>query len=235
MKNLSLTFCLGIAALLASVGGGFASDLTPCPSSGYFHNCFGTWTWANGDKYVGEWKDDKQHGPGTFTFAKGDKYVGEYKDGKRNGQFTVTYASGDKYVGEFKDDKRSGQGTYSHAGGTVKEGIWKDGEFQYAKKLSPPVPVAKTPTQDDEIISASDFPDCPNDENVRWHNCFGTYKYASGDKYVGEFKDDEFNGKGTYIYADGNKYVGEFKDDKFNGLFVVKIFGTISYLNAASI
>ena len=36
---------------------------------------------ANGDKYVGEYKDGKQHGQGTYTYANGDKYVGEYKDG----------------------------------------------------------------------------------------------------------------------------------------------------------
>ena len=49
----------------------------------------------------------------------------------------------------------SGQGIKTRANGTVQEGIWKDGEFQYAQKLSPPVPVAKAPTQDDEIISGS--------------------------------------------------------------------------------
>ena len=66
MKNLSLTFCLVIAALLASVGSGFASDLPDCPE--YRHptkspwiNCFGTFTWSDGDKYVGEFKDDEQH------------------------------------------------------------------------------------------------------------------------------------------------------------------------------
>ncbi|MDA9949687.1 hypothetical protein N9C16_09950, partial [Paracoccaceae bacterium] len=39
MKNLSLTFCLVIAALLGSVGSGFASDLSDCIKSGTFQNC----------------------------------------------------------------------------------------------------------------------------------------------------------------------------------------------------
>ena len=42
----------------------------------------GTYTYANGDKYVGEWKDGVMHGQGTFTWANGDKYVGEFKDDK---------------------------------------------------------------------------------------------------------------------------------------------------------
>ena len=38
-----------------------------------------------------------------MNFANGSKYVGEYKDGMRNGQGTMTYANGDEYVGEWKD------------------------------------------------------------------------------------------------------------------------------------
>ena len=124
---------------------------------------------------------------GTHENVDGDKYVGEFKDGEKNGQGTYNWTDGDKYVGEFKDGASNGQGTYTYADGTVKEGIWKDWEFQYAKKLSPSVPEVEIPTQDDEIISASDLPDCPSDLSVRWHNCFGTYTNSKGDKYVGEW------------------------------------------------
>ena len=111
MKNMYLKIVLVIAILLGGAGGVIASDLRDCPSSGYFHNCFGTYTWADGEQYVGEWKDNKRTGQGTYTYANGNKYVGEYKDNKRNGHGTLTW----------KD-------------GTVQEGIWKDGEFQYAQK-----------------------------------------------------------------------------------------------------
>ena len=49
-------------------------------------------------------KGDCNNGYGTFTWASGEKYVGEYKDGKRHGQGTFTYADGRKDVGKFKDD-----------------------------------------------------------------------------------------------------------------------------------
>ena len=32
--------------------------------------------------------------------------------------------------------------------------------------------------------------------------------FVSGNKYVGEWKDDKKNGKGTMYFADGNKYDG---------------------------
>ena len=41
--------------------------------------------------------------------------------------------------------------------------------------------------------------------------------------YVGEFKNDLFNGQGTYTFADGRVYEGKFKDDKFHGQ------GTMTY------
>ena len=87
-------------------------------------------TWANGDKYVGEFTDDKANGQGTITYPNGDKYVGEWRDDKMHGQGTYTYASGIKYVGEFRDDKRHGQGTMYAPGGTVlQNGIWHDDEL----------------------------------------------------------------------------------------------------------
>lgn len=57
MKNLSTKICLISISLLGSAGSVLASNLPACPSSGAFDNCFGTWTHANGNKYVGEWRD----------------------------------------------------------------------------------------------------------------------------------------------------------------------------------
>ena len=80
-------------------------SLPDCPSdtSVRWDNCFGTLTFANGAKYVGEWKDDKRHGQGTATFANGEKYVGEFKEDKYHGQGTYTFANGTKSVGYFMD------------------------------------------------------------------------------------------------------------------------------------
>ena len=111
---------MGFVVLLLSSTEGWS--LPPCegsPASSWntiwtWTDCFGTYTYANLKKYVGEWKDANRHGQGTYT-----------------------YASGNKYVGEFKDDKKHGQGTHTFANGRVKEGIWEKGEFKYAKNLSP--------------------------------------------------------------------------------------------------
>ena len=46
-----------------------------------------------------------------YTWSDGSKYVGEFKEGLPNGQGTLTSPDGRKYVGEFKDRKKHGQGT----------------------------------------------------------------------------------------------------------------------------
>ena len=116
-----------ILSLLAGTAFG-QSNLPACQGSdtNRWSNCFGSWTFSNGDKYVGEHKDSKKHGQGTYTFANGNKYVGEYKDDKYNGQGTFTYANGDKYVGEYKDGKRNGQGTDTFSSGNKYVGEYKD-------------------------------------------------------------------------------------------------------------
>ena len=184
MRTACFLILFKIVVLLGGAGAVFANDLPACPSSGYLHNCFGTYTFANGDKYVGEFRDNVFHGQGIKTVADGEKYVGEYKDGKKHGQGTYTFGTnskwaGDKYVGEYRDGKRNGQGTYTFAdgrrdvgefkddvlngyaiqyradGSILKEGIFKDDKFLYAQKVTPEVPVVKAPKASDEIISAS--------------------------------------------------------------------------------
>lgn len=92
----------------------------------------GTYTWTDGAKYVGEFKDGKWNGEGTFTTSMGT-YVGGWKDNNKDGLGTLTWVSGefagDKYVGEFKDDKKHGQGIYTWASGSKYAGKFKDGQL----------------------------------------------------------------------------------------------------------
>jgi hypothetical protein len=168
MKHLTAIFCLTITLLLGSAGLSYA--LPTCPgsyNSNTWSNCFGTITYPTGNKYVGEWMNDKRNGQGTYTYTNGNKYVGEFENGKRHGQGNHTTASGNKYVGEWKVGKRNGQGTYTdtsgnkyvggwkngkkhgqgtaaYADGRVQEGIFKDNNFLYAQKGTPTITVRKS-------------------------------------------------------------------------------------------
>ena len=63
-------------------------------------NC--SYTWSNGNKYVGEWKNNEMYGHGTFTSTPGYKYVGEWKNGHKHGQGTQTYPDGKIIVAIFE-------------------------------------------------------------------------------------------------------------------------------------
>ena len=63
-----MKYLLRLVVVILILGSAYAqSNLPACPSSsGYFHNCFGTFTLSSGGKYVGEWQDDKFNGQGTL-------------------------------------------------------------------------------------------------------------------------------------------------------------------------
>ena len=181
--------------------------LPDCPSdqTERYHNCFGTYIWPEGDKYVGQWKDDKKHGQGTYTTPDGTKYVGQYKDDEKHGQGTFTHADGYKYVGQFKDGKMHGQGTATWAEGHKYVGRYKDGKahghgtYTYANGTK-----YVGEHKDDERTGLGTF-------------TFGSGQWE-GDVYVGEFRNGYFHGQGTYTHTNGSKYVGEYKDDERTGL-----------------
>jgi len=75
-------------------------------------------------KYVGNWKNGKEHGKGTYTWSSGAKYIGEWINGEMSGQGTYIWSSGNKYVGEWKNGKQSGLGTVTYSDGRIEHGIW---------------------------------------------------------------------------------------------------------------
>ena len=52
-------------------------------------------------------------------------------------------------------------------------------------------------------MAQSNLPTCEGDR-AAWTNCFGSHTYASGNKYVGEYKDGKYNGQGIKYLANGN-------------------------------
>jgi hypothetical protein len=207
MKKLLGILVLGL--LWCNVG--FAQDVC---IEGNCQNGQGTFTWADGRKYIGEYKDDKRHGQGTLIFSNGDKYVGEWKKGKRNGFGTMFFSDGEKYVGEWKDNQRHGQGTVTGwisfydkdlilgYSGQYKNGCW-DGRgtltYEYkdsSKKLN--------------RTYYGEFSDCKI-------NGQGIWVWEDGLRTEGQYKDGLQHGFGSTVYPDGGKYIGEFKDDRYHG------------------
>ena len=49
------------------------------------YNKKGVYTWKNGAKYEGEWKNNKRHGKGKMINSDGKIYEGDFKENKKDG------------------------------------------------------------------------------------------------------------------------------------------------------
>ena len=117
----SMIRCFALIAFLGGCGLSSAQNNLPawdqlpeCKGQDIYQgvNCFGSFDYDNGHKYVGQFKNGKRHGLGTFTWA-GNKYAGQFEDDDFNGSGTLTYANGSMYFGQFLANKSEGQGVYS--------------------------------------------------------------------------------------------------------------------------
>lgn len=116
-----------ILLMFLLVGVANADSLPPC-SEVYsdYDGCFDTWSYANGDKYVGEVnKGEYKHGQGTYTFADGRKYVGEFRDDKFHGDGYYRFLDNREVVGEWKFNRIWTAVAYDPDGKVVK--VWTNG------------------------------------------------------------------------------------------------------------
>ena len=77
-------------------------------------NNLGYYIYANGDRYEGEWLNDKKSGKLI------NKYTNHYKG---FGKFTYN-DNNENYEGSWLEDKKHGQGSYYFANGDVFIGNW---------------------------------------------------------------------------------------------------------------
>ena len=189
MKNL-----LRFIAFVLMVGSAYAQSVLPaCPPSGYFHNCFGTFTYSSGMKYVGEWRDDKYNGQGALVYANGSTRQGIWANGVINRSATVqpllvanqvtNVSQAQASFGNLPVCQGNDVSKWSNCFGskTDPSGTKYVGEFKGGKR-----------------------------------NGQGTFIFANGNKYVGEWREDKYNGLGTIYASTGNAILeGIWSDDRF--------------------
>lgn len=84
--------------------------------------------YQGGDKYVGYKKGDMNHGQGTYIWADGSRYEGEFNKNTLSGFGTLYSADGVKFFeGEFKNDQPHGVGTLYFSNGNRYVGEWENG------------------------------------------------------------------------------------------------------------
>ena len=116
-------------AITPACTGQYSSDWT---------GCVGSYVTNAGNEYTGEFKNGKKYGRGILIFkekslSNGDKYIGEWREDKPNGIGIYYFQNGNRYEGDFRDGKRSGIGAYFKLNDQLGLGEWKNnkphGEF----------------------------------------------------------------------------------------------------------
>jgi len=158
------------------------SNLPACPSSGYLHNCYGAFTYSNGNKYVGEWKDDRFGGQGTlFLYGRSDTRQGIWSDGVLIQPSLVQPSVVDNPTATILPTQTIYVSNLPSCQGIEYRNL-------------------------NNCFGAFTFPDGAKYVG-EWKSMMmhgrGTFTSAKGVKYIGEWKDNNYNGQGTLIASNG--------------------------------
>lgn len=167
-------------------------------------NGYATYSWSNGYRFEGHWKNGVMDGTGVIYWTKNHYYIGHWIDGKRcgygvevfpNGSYRLLYYEDDVivtrtvrdsktlntgvgvYVGEMSNGRACGRGTFCWNNGDVFEGTWSE--------------------------------DGKSRSGVLYWN--GSRK----PRYIGTWMDEQFNGYGCMISESGQLTVGFWQDGTY--------------------
>jgi len=114
--------------------GKFHSKYAGCKFEGTWENNtwkYGTFTWGDGTKYVGNFVNDKRNGKGQIYYNDGTIYDGNWVDDIKSGFGKITWKD-KSYQGNWENDKRNGKGRAQYNANHARfpncsfDGIWKD-------------------------------------------------------------------------------------------------------------
>lgn len=189
------------------------------------HHGRGKFVYNSGDKYIGEYRNNKMCGRGTYYFSDGTIYEGEWLDNKKHGHGKMTYPDGGYYEGEWDNDHRHGYGKEVNSTGQY------EGHFQFDECRGQ----GKLTLNSKEIIEGN-FYTHKNASNATLTRNGQKYKGKYVDNkfiedslngyqeircangiYKGNFKDNKRHGIGTYVWDDGCVYTGNWQEDERTG------------------
>ncbi|MEM6398234.1 MAG: caspase family protein [Bacteroidota bacterium] len=165
---------------------------------GNCQNGYGTYLFADGAKYIGDFKRGKLHGRGILYYTDSTKYMGNWIDQHQHGRGRMVFPDGSIYFGGFRLSKYHGEGTFTFANGNELEGIWQngisggEGIFKFANG-----DYYKGEIYDNKLEG------------------MGLMQYANGDQYLGEWHNNMREGRGKIIFEDGTELEGVWNEDQY--------------------
>ena len=182
----------------------------------YSYNGYGKVTFKDGSVYTGGTKYgiltneiDKSR-PCEILFSDGEKYIGEIRDNVLCGEGKIIFPSGNKYEGGISYGLRHGHGIYRDSNGLIYEGEFVHGikeGYGRLKKGS----ITYEGTFHNGMMEGYGRMSWDNGDQYEGEfknnkiNGVGTMYWADlGEKYTGQWKDNKENGFGIYIWYEKN-------------------------------
>ena len=92
-------------------------------SNGKFHGK-GTYYYANGSTYTGQWVAGTKQGAGVFTWKDGRSYSGEWSQNNFHGKGIMRWENGAVFVGSWNDGVIAGKGSFTSRFRELYEGTF---------------------------------------------------------------------------------------------------------------
>lgn len=174
--------------------------------------------------YEGSWFRSRRHGFGTQVYTDGSRYTGNWEHDFRQGTGTIIYANQDCYEGNWCDNERHGLGSMGWKRGTAHyvelyDGSWEKGIPNGKGVLTYIRPLDDAPP-DTGTTPLSYAPPIASVINVYRGNFvkghregLGTFYYADGSAYEGEWKNNKKNGRGKFVNYNGATFFCHYIDD----------------------
>lgn len=167
------------------------------------------WSTYRGQIYKG-----KRHGHGIFKSGNSSVvYDGEWNMGKRygKGKMIYDYRGLSYYEGDWINNKKFGWGIRHYPSGNIYEGMWVndvrhgEGTMKWFDKNQTYIGQWENGIQN----------------GLGEHNWYlarvEMTQYSLRNSYYGNFKNGKRHGQGTYLYANGSKYEGNWQFDVKHG------------------
>ena len=155
-------------------------------------------TYANNDRYEGEFKDGLREGTGLYTYFKEEgqpnTYEGEWLQNKKHGIGKMIFVGFGEYFGRFENGKRHGEGVFKYyKSGNIYSGSWKYGEKNGHGEF---------------IFNDTKMKIAGNWDKGKLTE--GKWIFPNGTYFEGPFVNNYPKGEGVWHFVNGNYVKGDF-------------------------
>lgn len=155
------------------------------------------------------------------NYEGGDNYVGYILNGLPNGRGTFVYTGGNRYEGEFRNGLPNGRGRFIFQDDARYEGNFVNGVFRSGRAIYANGDVYQGTFSVVQNVSSGEISSQPGGR--------GTFRFANGSRYTGEFFAGQPFGKGVFIHVVDGQERGRCQGQFFNQALDGK--GTCTYPN----